>query len=622
MKQIHTYLLLLALCSCASSKPKSCEQQETLTSSYLEQFDKASDAGQYWHPEINVLPQALITIDGIANGYDNNGIGYTAPDRGLQSHLFAQSVAGVVNKALNNGKSQYGVWLDSSNNFDSYDRSITYLKSAGVDTNFKSLTIDEILDCEYIRPFIKGYILTDVEQNPESAVYAATAAHIYDAVIIDSRDESYYKQLTQGEEFTMLCDATQKSTADAWHDFKDSCKNSALVIMPVQTGQLREFAITNNLFVINLNHTQGSSVDGQNTDLLNEVLAWLEPNSPVYGWESGVGEDVFVGKVSQYGHMMIPCDWVYNMSLMSINYKERQGAALANVVEPASIDYDTKYNKYVSFYLSDGDNIQWMINNFISQDYYTHPLSSQLKMSYGVAASNLSMVNADQFSYLIARQMDNCSVVETFGGGYYYADTFGELGNRNESLTSISKSVAAHMRQQRIKVLALITKDVDSQSAKEAYQRYISENDQLEGVIAMQYSPYAGGEGEIMWFENSQGIDIPVITVKYTLWDFGSTNHEREGTPTYIANKILEEDNSSPFSLVGVHAWSSFADQGESSSETLEATAGNKTETGAGAAKLCVDKLNNQVKVVNIEEMIWRIRMTHRENQTKKILNL
>ncbi len=51
----------------------------------------------------------------------------------------------------------------------------------------------------------------------------------------------------------MKYDATHKTTLDAWHEFKDKCNNEALVIMPVQTGELREFAIKNNLFVLNLN---------------------------------------------------------------------------------------------------------------------------------------------------------------------------------------------------------------------------------------------------------------------------------------------------------------------------------------------------------------------------------
>ena len=116
---------------------------------------------------------------------------------------------------------------------------------------------------------------------------------------------------------------------------------------------------------------------------------------------------------------------------------------------------------------------------------------------------------------------------------------------------------------------------------------------------------YAGGEGEIMWFKNSKGIKIPVITVKYTIWDFGKTNKEREGVPDYIAKKLNVEALKEPFSLVAVHAWSKFS----------------KNNTGAGAVKLCATKLDKNIEIVNIEELIWRIRMKYQPEQTKKIIH-
>ncbi|SMO89362.1 GxGYxYP putative glycoside hydrolase C-terminal domain-containing protein [Saccharicrinis carchari] len=114
-----------------------------------------------------------------------------------------------------------------------------------------------------------------------------------------------------------------------------------------------------------------------------------------------------------------------------------------------------------------------------------------------------------------------------------------------------------------------------------------------------------------MWFTNSSGYDIPVVTVKYSLWDFGGRNNQREGTPDYIANKLTSSADSDPYNLVIVHAWSGFNEAGTSSGDIK----------GAGAAKLCVNKLNENFKVVNIEEMIWRIRMHYRPDQTQLLLN-
>ena len=143
------------------------------------------------------------------------------------------------------------------------------------------------------------------------------------------------------------------------------------------------------------------------------------------------------------------------------------------------------------------------------------------------------------------------------------------------------------MRQHRVKVLGLFCDNVVTEQAKEAYQAYIKNNDQLIGIIAVQYSPYSGGNGEVMWFKNSKGIDIPVITTQYSIWNFGNNNQASQGTPAYIASKInaLPAETSS-FSLVAVHAWSRFADIGASNDLLAENVSG--TSSAATPASWCM----------------------------------
>ena len=69
---------------------------------------------------------------------------------------------------------------------------------------------------------------------------------------------------------------------------------------------------------------------------------------------------------------------------------------------------------------------------------------------------------------------------------------------------------------------------------------------------------------------------------------------------------------------MSVHAWSKFTDIGDSLDELSENSGSNIV--GAGAAKLNADKLDENFKVVNVEELIWRIRMHYRPEQTTKWL--
>lgn len=419
----------------------------------------------------------------------------------------------------------------------------------------------------------------------------------------------------------MAYDASQKTTADSWREFKDKCDNSALVVMSVWTGEMADFAIANDLFVINLNKQYNNVAGGQNKELFKEVLAWLKPGSPVFGWEVGVGEDDFVKPVSASGNMMVALQ-EFNVPWFAKNYKARQKPVLSRVFDPHDIDFSTNDSKrFVSYYLSDGAHAGWMLRGFM-ENYYSDPNASNVKMGFGITATNISQISPTQFESIINNQPESTSLIESFGGGYWYADNFASsTPNRREILESLAAKVASHMRQHRIKILEQIAMDPKSAAAKETYQAFVDANDQLEGIVAIQYAPsYASCGGEILWVTNKEGYDIPVVTVSYSIWNFGGYNPERDGTPTYIAHKLNAKKGNNPFSAVIVHAWSEFADTGDSTDELAE-NQGTTGIRGASAAEMCNRRLDSDYVNVSMQELIWRIRMKYKPEQTDKYLN-
>ena len=562
------------------------------------------DGKLYSMPEMKKKPRKFWTCTGVVSIDNRNSINETETMQGLQYHLLCQSLAGLTNRMVEEGKSDVAVWLYDHGGKASYKVSKQALEDMGICEqgvqNGLELACSDYESVDglrvQLRGFFDGYVLTDVKNNPESGIVASVASHVYNSIIVDVRDKEYFEKAG----YSMKYDATHKTTLDAWHEFKDKCSNEALVIMPVQTGELREFAIKNNLFVLNLNKKQGDPRSGQNVDLLEEVLAWLQPNVPVYGWEQGVSEDQFVARISKSGHPMIPCDWSYNHSLTSLLYTERQQPVQAQSFNPKLIDFDKKRN-YVSFFLSDGDNIQWMMQDFAT-GFYDVPEAIEVKMSYGLPVSTLSMMAPAQLHNLMNLRRDECSVLEMLGGGYYYIDTYSQNNNRNDNLKIAAERLAVSMRRYHVGLLGVMAMDVKSVASKEAYQTFVDANDRLEGIIALQYSPYAGGGGEVFWVTNKNGYDIPVITVRYSLWD---RIHEREGSPDFIASKLKAEAQVESFSAICVHAWSRFE--------------GNTH--GAAAARLCAGKLDGRFEVVNMQELVWRLRMSRHPEQTLEYLN-
>ena len=535
------------------------------------------DGKLYSMPEMKKKPRKFWTCTGVVSIDNRNSINETETMQGLQYHLLCQSLAGLTNRMVEEGKSDVAVWLYDHGGKASYKVSKQALEDMGICEqgvqNGLELACSDYESVDGLRlqlkDFFDGYVLTDVKNNPESGIVASVASHVYNSIIVDVRDKEYFEKAG----YSMKYDATHKTTLDAWHEFKDKCNNEALVIMPVQTGELREFGIKYNLFVLNLNKKQGDPRSCQNVDLLEEVLAWLQPNVPVYGWEQGVSEDQFVARISKSGHPMIPCDWSYNHSLTSLLYTERQQPVQAQSFNLKLIDFDKKRN-YVSFFLSDGDNIQWMMQDFATS-FYDVPEAIEVKMSYGLPVSTLSMMAPAQLHNLMNLRRDECSVLEMLGGGYYYIDTYSQNNNRNDNLKIAAERLAVSMRRYHVGLLGVMAMDVKSAASREAYQAFVDANDRLEGIIALQYSPYAGGGGEVFWVTNKNGYDIPVITVRYSLWD---RIHEREGSPDFIASKLEAEAQVESFSAICVHAWSRFE--------------GNAH--GAAAARHCAGKLDGR----------------------------
>lgn len=625
--KIKSFILLFSFCipffaNCSDDSTTKEDGDEAPTNQivYSEIFDPISDVGQYIFPEMRTKPQKIWSCVDVLRPSGRNDLYKTEENSGLQYHLLCQSIAGLTNKAVDEGRSEIGVWLYDHEGRESYKLAYEALKGMGISEQGMQTGI-ELARNDYgdsdgvhiqIKDLFDGYILTDVTNNPESNIVASVASHVYNAIIVDVRDKEKY----DAAGYEMKYDARYKTTYESWREFKDKCSNKALVVMPVQTGELRDLAIKNNLFVLNINKIKETPSAGQNLEIFEEVLKWLEPGAPIYGWEQGVSEDLFVNRASKTGHVWIPSDWAYNIPLTSLMYKSRQSSVLAKVENPKDYDYDLKKN-FVSFWLTDGDNIQWMMNNFVDE-FYIDPNADEMKMGFGVPVGNLAMISPNQFANVLNRQKESYSLIEALGGGYLYADNYAVDGSRAEQMKKMAEMVGASMKQHRVKILGLIAHNVSSDAAMAGYRAYVEANDQLEGIVAIQYSPYAGGGGKLYWFKNKQGYDIPVITVKYSLWNHGSINHEREGTPAFVASKLKAEAKESSLSLLAVHAWSNFKDVGKTSDLLVENTGGNKK--GASAAKLCMNHLDSNFKVVSVQELIWRTRMTYRPEQTKKYL--
>ncbi|MDD2437109.1 MAG: GxGYxYP family putative glycoside hydrolase [Massilibacteroides sp.] len=606
MKKIMTInLISLLIFVCFSSCSRKIKYEEI--------YDPIQDVGQFQLPSLNKTPSYCWFLK--VNAANSN--------QALKEHILATSIAGLTTRAMQEGKTDVGIWINNNKDKNiAYQVELQSLKERGC--HFLDMISPVELATKEVPPhkgakvsvkdLFDGYILIDMDSNPESGAVAVTASHVYNGLIVDKE----FKEIFEEAGYKMLYDASKKNVRDAWTEFGHKCATNGLVIMPNDTWELKDVAIQHGWFFMNLYVKPHSSDKGDYWDLYEHVCTVLDNHTWIYGWEEGPHDERGInGMASENAHATAINDWFYNYCLTNADYRNRQESILAKVLNPKTIDYH-KNKRLVSYYMSDGDNNQWMMGGFI-EHWYDVSAASANKIAFGINTTAMPQMAPAAYKYLLERQPENTTLIEVQGGCVFYCDTYGEKKNRKKQLRERARMTAAHMRQHRIKVLGLMAKDsVGSGKAQEAYQMFIEENDQLIGIVALQYTPYAGGKGDIYWFENKEGYSIPVITVKYSLWN-EPLNRAREGTPKYIADCLDGDSHNPDFNLVCIHAWSRFSDQGKDCDELAETKPGEVM--GSDIATLLTNHLDDTYEVVSVEEMIWQLRMKYYPEQTKKYLD-
>ncbi len=527
-----------------------------------------------WWP-VQAKPRAMLVCEPAGHVRDMN---------------LAQSLAGLAALSLNEGKKGEAVWIKHERGlYETYYQQL--LKRTGLKQTAVLSTWDLVKRLRK-QGIIQGYILYDIQQADNHINVATVYASLLHGVLIDVKQEAKAKAAG----LSLLQDARRLNWTDSLYDqLAPRLNDSLLVIAQPGYPNNRDYAIAHRAMVY-------YGVDS----LLNRALKRIRPLSPVIGWNKG-DEFKQIAPCTREGLINTASDWCMNLAVLSIGADKFTPKQLAQL-DPATINWkDT--GRFHSFVMSDGDNMQWTMGHFLDdKEYWANPTVSSSRLSFTSCVLNLTQAAPDVYEELRRTQQPQSTVVE-YGGGYYYPDLFAiDRPGRDSLLREYAARINSRMKSTGATVFGFICKNVNSKDAQRAYQLYAEEMEGLTGMIAVQYSPYNGGQGKMYWVKNKKGIEIPVVTAHYQLW--ANLTKKGSGDPATIASLINQpEDNKLRFDWTIVHAWSKFSKDG-----TSPAT------RGAEPVKWCVDKLDNTATVVNIEELLWRIRMEHNPEQTQKVI--
>ena len=518
----------------------------------------------------------------------------------FEEQMLLQSLSGLAAKAVNESIWNEMVWINHNNKsyqewFENTIQGLKILKT-------KRMSVWELLTYMKSKRLIKGYVLyqTDVSAGAlysrrEAMNYSSNVATVYCSLLNGVLIERNLEVLAIKHGLKLLKDATSESIEKCFDMNKEKlCSKSALSVDP-RVPNCRDYAITHRLM---LYYDTG--------EFSEKALSWVVPLSPILGWNCGK-EDEYTGAISRWGHYNTASNWCWNLPLLSA------GAACAKLeqakeLNPVDIKWDDSAN-YHSFVMSDGDNMQWTMGEFVYNPlYFGNTGKEDIGISWTLCPINLSIISPYTWNKIAQAQNSKTSFVE-YGGGYQYPDLFAiNRPNRAELLKVFAQRINYHMKILNLKIFGFICKDVNSAAAKQAFQIYADEIEDLSGMLAIQYFPYELG-GKTLWVTNKKGVDIPVITAHYCIWNEVNDKRPYCGTPEYVASlinrEVIKADKTKENVLLCtmIHAWSDF-------SKTSKI--GKKPQIGFNAGAAANNLLVDNIKNVSLNELIWRIRMKHR----------
>ncbi len=574
-------------------------------------FPAVADENRWW--PVQAMPKALVCLQN------------ELPAPRASSDMTAQSVAGLAAKAVNEGRADEMVWV-GTDNIDIEDWFVHLLKLQPQLEVRGTFTLWDLVDRYARKGIIKGYILYRSDRSKgelsqhrpamDCSVNVATSlAGLLDGIIVDESIEGEAKK----RGLTMLMDVREKTQAWCFQTYSNRFNRHMLCNQDPQKPNVRDLAIAQKTLTL-----------FGYAEPLPAAMKWLEPISPILGWNGG--DEFKTTKMSTVtGHIQTATDWAVNLPVLMVG-TDRAEPAKARSFDPRTIDWKDRRSA-VSFVDSDGDNVDRSEGSFFrgieGRSQWGTPERGKIPYGWSCCFAHLCQLCPEAIDYAVSTQTTNDWFLE-WGGGYYYPDLFGlDRTNRWELLAQHARHTWALMKRNNTHIVGFNVAKFDSPDALKAYAVFAGQTDGLLAILVWQYDCYEAGAGKTFWVRDRNGVEIPVISARYSIWH-DTNRRPRSGTPAKVAREIRQTVENAPeaelprYDWVNVHAWSWFkeapgADENaeDMPQENAEAQGGKRVYT---PAIWCAERLAVDIRAIGPEELVWRIRMKYHPEQTRKVI--
>jgi hypothetical protein len=364
---------------------------------------------------------------------------------------------------------------------------------------------------------IKGYVIYQAKK--ESQNIAATIAGVEGYILI----EESQLELVEGLKLEYI-DAREIDYAFMLETYKEDLNFDIIIQQaPIYCG-LYDLGIA-------LRGVYTSNVKTEIIDLGIE----LKKDTPILGW---VPDDEVIGVtyLSEIDCNMIASNHSLNMTYFLQN-KEMFWAK--NLSKQEAVE-ENKH--YVTFVLSDGDNVQWMMGDYYqSERTYGHPKRGSIPFGWSLSPSMVDLAPEILQQYYIHKKENDVFTSGVSGAGYMYPDQYSK-----EALEAFLDRTEFYYQKLDINYLAILGTRLFDED-KTCLEAYAKRNSIKGAFLYANFDYYKGYNGDLWWYN-----DKPFISARYALWD----QPDLAVFAKMISQGKVDKTSKDGYSMIVVHTWS------------------------------------------------------------------
>ena len=397
----------------------------------------------------------------------------------------------------------------------------------------------------------KSYVLMDLAGDPNSLSVGTSLAGALDGLMVDISIEP----TLQSMEFELVEDARFKSEQWCFDTYESLFSTHILVEQRegsplVDPLFLRDVAVAQRAFT----YHPGLDQDFRTAVVAKTVQRGKEAGEAgqplVLGWaaEVGGGEYLFVEGVTDGGGAVVPADYSANLSVL----RHVDGTPLPMPLSQGKSE-GMGNGHYVTFVLSDGDNLQWMQAGFKGPAWWGSPWRGQFPMTWAVALPMTELAPSVMALLSLEATPTDGFVGGPSGAGYTLPSMHPDIWGHAARTNTLAEATG-------VDIFTMIDSTYGG-GGLEAAIPYLEQ----PHIRAVLYDSYGANDTPIIWHQGDVAMEY-----RHYLW---AEQPDWAETPNSLAQKINNASTDAFYSLdaysaIFVHCWSTWDLDGDGVNES------------------------------------------------------